>query len=126
MIIQTDYYTPQPIEQPRFGLKARLMLCSAEGGLTAGQIGGAAGDIFSGVGQLVAAGGYSQAAGYARENAALTARMTAIEVQQADRMAFKVLGGQQADVAAAGFSLSGSAIDLMTDSARAASLDKRG
>lgn len=87
-----------------------------------GQVGSASSDIFGGVGQLVAAGGYSKAAKFAGENAALTARMTDIEIQQSERQAYQLVGGTQADVAAGGFSLSGSAIDILKSNAQQASL----
>lgn len=89
-----------------------------------GDIGSGAADIFSGIGDLLSADAYSDAADLAGKNAKLTARMTAIDEMRKTREAYMAIGGQQADIAAAGFSLSGSAIDLMKASMQQSSLDK--
>lgn len=96
----------------------------AGGGFNWGDLGGAVGDIFSGIGGLSEAGGLSDAADLARKNAKLVERATQIEEIRQTRQIYQAVGGQQADIAAAGFSLSGSAIDLMKSSMQQGSLDK--
>src|SRR6202165_1402864 len=60
---------------------------------------------------------YGLAAGLAAQNEEFTATSTAIKEAQQQREAMMTLGGQQADVAGAGFAASGSALDLLRDSA---------
>jgi len=68
--------------------------------------------------------GYRKAAASARENADLTAKMTDIQETQAERQIFKALGGTSADVASSGFRESGSALDILADSAQQGELQK--
>lgn len=81
-----------------------------------GNIGGAVGDIFTGIGQQQSAKTLRIAARYAGENADLAETSTRIQRAQLDRQAYRTIGGQKADVAGAGFSASGSALDLLRDS----------
>lgn len=60
---------------------------------------------------------YDLASDYATRNEKFTETSTAIKLAQLDRENVKVLGGQAADIAGAGFSASGSALDIMRDSA---------
>lgn len=83
-----------------------------------GYFGNAAGDLFGAAGEGIAAKGYTEAAGRERLAAKITAGATVIQRAAAYRQVERTLGGQRADIASAGFSFSGSAIDLMADSAR--------
>jgi hypothetical protein len=87
-------------------------------------LGGAASDIFAGFGDNAKASGdfaeareYPLAAGLATQNEKFTETSTAIKEAQQSREMTQTIGGQQADVASAGFSEGGSALDLMRDSA---------
>ena len=85
---------------------------------------GAVGDIFAGFGHSAKAKGlaferenYLKAAQYADKNAQYTEMSTRIKEAQSDRELSKSLGETQADVAGAGFAESGSALDILRDSA---------
>jgi len=98
---------------------------------TISSIGSAASDLFSigahrtkAEGLRLEAGNYDAAAGFADENAEFTRVSTAIKQYQLDRNISQTIGGQAADVAGAGFAASGSALDLMRDSAREGELAK--
>lgn len=67
---------------------------------------------------------YDLASALATQNEKFTETSTAIKQSQLDRENFKMLGGQAADVAGAGFAASGSALDLMRDSASQGALTK--
>lgn len=75
-------------------------------------------------GDLAEATNYDAAAVLAGQNAQFTQSSTAIKEAQLDRQTTLAIGGQQADVAAGGFSSSGSALDLMRDSASQGALTK--
>lgn len=62
------------------------------------------------------AGSYGEAADIARKNAKIVEQSTELKTLQTDRQIYKVIGGQQSDVAGAGFAASGSALDLLADS----------
>lgn len=68
-------------------------------------------------GDIAEADNYDLAAGLAQKNQEYTATSTRIQQAQLDRSVTQTLGGQRASVAAAGFANSGSALDLMRDSA---------
>lgn len=89
---------------------------------TFGDIGGAVSDLFSGYGQLQSAKGYAKAAGFAQQNAEIAKQSEAIQELQAQRKVYQTIGGQQADVAGAGLAASGSALDLLRDSAQQGAL----
>lgn len=87
-------------------------------------IGGAVNDLFGAEAHRAKAAGdvfeqknYDLAAGLADQNAKFTEVSTGIKLAQTDRELYKTIGGQAADVAGAGFAESGSALDLMRDSA---------
>lgn len=87
-------------------------------------IGGAANDLFAADAHRAKARGdvfeqknYDLAGDLADQNAKFTETSTAIKLVQGDRQLYQTLGGQAADVAGAGFAASGSALDLMRDSA---------
>lgn len=67
---------------------------------------------------------YDLAAVYAGQNEKFTEASTAIKQQQIDRNNFQTIGGQQSDIAGAGFAASGSALDLLRDSAQQGALTK--
>lgn len=87
-------------------------------------IGGAVNDLFARKGAKITAAGLRQAAAFEGQNADLSQEATGIKQLQADRLIFKTIGGQQADIAAAGFGNQGSAFDLMADSAQEGALTK--
>lgn len=86
-------------------------------------IGGAVSSFYNSEASKAMAAGYGasadlfgDAAQLARKNARLTEKATAIQLTQADRQIYKVISGQQSDVSGAGFSASGTALDLLRDS----------
>jgi hypothetical protein len=98
---------------------------------TFNNISGAVGDLFAAEGHRIKAEGnrveaenYDLAARYSDQNVQFTKTSTAIKQAQLDRENYKVIGGQAADVAGAGFAASGSAIDLMRESAQQGALTK--
>jgi len=96
----------------------------AFGQATFSDISGAASDLFASFGDEAKAQGdfaearsYTLAAQLAAQNEKFTETSTAIKESQQQREMMNTLGGQQADVASAGFASSGSALDIMRDSA---------
>jgi hypothetical protein len=89
-----------------------------------GDLGGAVSSIFGGIGDLSEASAYGTAAKYAGQNAELAKETTAIQAFQAQRKIGQVEGGQQAEVASAGFTNSGSSADLLRSSVAQGSLTK--
>lgn len=96
----------------------------AFGSGTFASLGGAASDLFAADAHRAKAAGdrfeqknYLLAADLADQNTKFTETSTAIKLAQGDRQLYQTLGGQQADIAGAGFANSGSALDLMRDSA---------
>ena len=96
----------------------------AFGSTTLTDFAGGVSDIFAGFGDDAKAQGaafeeqnYTLAAQLAKQNAAFTEESTGIQEMQLQRQITQTIGGQKADVAGAGFENSGSAIDLMADSA---------
>jgi hypothetical protein len=75
-------------------------------------------------GDLLEGQNYDMAAVLAGQNEKFTEQSTAIKQAQLDRSNTMTLGGQAADVAGAGFAASGSALDLMRDSASQGALTK--
>lgn len=103
----------------------------AFGNATFSDAAGAVGDLFAAEGHRSKAEGdrieaenYDLASSLALKNAQFTETSTAIKEGQIDRQNFKMIGGQQADIAGAGFAASGSAIDLMRESASQGALTK--
>lgn len=98
---------------------------------TINSIGGAVNDLFAAdahkskaKGLRIEAENYDLASGYALKNEKFVETSTAIKQAQMDREIYKTIGGQQADIAGAGFAASGSAIDLMRESAAQGALTK--
>ncbi len=91
---------------------------------TFSNIGGAVSDLFNadafrikGQGLRAESEQYLKSAAFADQNAKFTEVSTAIQEEQASREINKTLGSQAAGVAASGFANSGTALDLMRDSA---------
>jgi post-segregation antitoxin (ccd killing protein) len=91
---------------------------------TFGDLGGAVSDLFAAQGYKYKAQGdefekqnYLLAADLADKNARFAETSTAIKTAQQNRQIYQNIGGQKADIAGAGFAESGSAIDLLRDSA---------
>jgi hypothetical protein len=85
---------------------------------------GAVVDLFGAKGATASAGSYDEAAAIARQNAAIARQATAIKEEQESRQIFKTIGAQRAQVGGAGFAESGSALDLLSDSASQGALTK--
>lgn len=85
-------------------------------------IGGAVGSLFTSEGNAAEAASYTGAAQLETQNAQLTAASTRIQETQTARAVTQSLGTTQADVAGAGFTESGSALDLLRMSAQQGSL----
>jgi len=103
----------------------------ALGSSTFQAIGGAVQDIFSAQGLRAKAQGnrleaqqYDMAAGLARQNEQFAKTSTEIKQFQTQRGIYQTLGQQAADVAASGFEATGSALDLLRDSASQGALHK--
>jgi len=73
-------------------------------------------------GDLAEAAQYDLASGLASQNEQFTKTSTAIQQAQQARSTTMQIGGQQAAVAGAGFAESGSALDILADSARQGAL----
>lgn len=86
--------------------------------------GGAVDSLFKGFGAEAEAKNYRLAAGYAQENVRYTEMSTAVKEAQATRAITLGIGETKADVAGAGFAESGSALDLLRDSASQGALQK--
>lgn len=67
---------------------------------------------------------YDLAAQFAEQNVAYTAAATSIKQAQNERQLFQSQGQTEADVAGAGFAASGSALDILRDSASQGALTK--
>lgn len=101
----------------------------AFGAGTINSVGGAVSDLFAAEGDRAKAAGdrteaqdYGLASDLAGENEKYTETSTAIKEAQQARQVTMGLGKESADVAGAGFSASGSALDLMRDSAQQGAL----
>lgn len=101
----------------------------ALGSSTFSNFGGAVGDIFAGIGADIKAKGdeleatnYRLAAQYADKEATYSEWSTAIKQYQEGREIYGAISEQKADVGAAGFGASGSALDLLRDSAQQGAL----
>lgn len=80
------------------------------------ELGGAVGYIFGAVGEGMSASGYKKAAAAAGTDATIAGYSGAAKEALISRQAYGIIGGQQADVAGAGFTGGGSAGDLERDS----------
>lgn len=96
----------------------------AFGAGTINSFGAAAQDLFTAFGDKAKAHGdfleaenYGIASDLATQNEKFTETSTAIKEAQQQREMMGTLGGQRADIASAGFAESGSALDIMRDSA---------
>lgn len=103
----------------------------ALGSSTFMDLSGAVSDLFASEGHrskaegdLLEAKNYDMASALALQNKAFTETSTEIKQSQLDRQIYQTIGGQRANVAAGGFAASGSALDLMRDSAQQGALTK--
>ena len=103
----------------------------AFGNATFSDIGTAVSDIFAAQGDVLKAKGaefeqksYLEAADLAKQNEQFTEMSTAIKESQADRNLYQALGTTRADVAGAGFAASGSALDILRESASQGAMTK--
>ena len=107
----------------------------AFGSGTINSAGGAVQDIFGGQatgaglrlrarGNLAEADNYDLAATLARQNAAFTEESTAVKTAQMGRAVYRGIGTAESDIAGAGFAMSGSALDILRDSASQGALTK--
>lgn len=87
--------------------------------------GNAVSDIFGAVGDFQNAKGLKKAAQYADLSAQIAQQSAQIKSVQAGRQLYKFMGGQVSDIASAGLKLSGSALDVMRDSATQGALSKQ-
>ncbi len=95
-------------------------------------LGGAVNDIFfapdayraKATGDRLEAENYDRAGVLARQNEQFTRTSTEIKQAQLDREIYNTIGGQRADVAAAGFTEGGSALDLLRASASQGALTR--
>lgn len=86
--------------------------------------GGAASDIFAGIGyqakakgSRISAASYDQAAELSIQNARYTEISTRLKDMQQERQNYKAIGREEADIGGAGFTMGGSALDLLRESA---------
>jgi hypothetical protein len=98
---------------------------------TIDSVGGAVNDLFAASahrtkaeGLRIEAKNYDLSSAFSLQSEKFTEQSTAIKQAQTDRENFKMLGGIEADVAGAGFADSGSALDIMRDSASQGALTK--
>lgn len=87
--------------------------------------GGAVSDLFAAQGSKLAGKQYGMAAASSEQAARDTELSTGIQLVQADRNILQVTGGQLSDTSGAGFSMSGSAGDLLRMSASNGALTKQ-
>ena len=85
---------------------------------------GGIGLLYKGKGSRLEAEQYDKAAALARLNEKFTESSTQIKEAQQQRDSYKQIGGQEADIAASGFAATGSALDILRESASQASLTK--
>jgi hypothetical protein len=91
---------------------------------TFSNLGGAVDSLFAGFAADAKAQGakaeakqYGISADLARRNAQFEQESTGVKVAQQNRTTFQMVGGAEADVAAAGFATSGSALDILRSNA---------
>lgn len=89
---------------------------SAAGGAVA-DLYAAKGYEFKAKGNRLEAASYDRAAVLADQNSEFTKQSTAVKLYQSDRAVTQSLGSLESDIAGAGFTKSGSALDLLRDSA---------
>src|SRR5436305_2093773 len=114
----------QPIFQLGEEKKGLLGFGGGVGANTFSFAGGAVSDLFKGFGDAVEGKNYDLAATLADKNARYTEMSTQVKQMQAQRALTMGLGETKADVAGAGFAESGSALDLLRDSASQGALQQ--
>lgn len=93
-------------------------------GSALGDFGSAVKDLFGAIGSEQAAGAYEKEAQIAQQNALISETSTAIQQAQETRAITQAEGTEAAETSAAGFTMSGSAGDLMRQSAYQGALAK--
>lgn len=88
------------------------------------EVGGAIGSLFTAQGNAAQAKDFQGAATLATQNAQLAMASTKIQATQTARTVAQSLGSSTADVAGAGFTTSGSALDILKESASQGALAK--
>ncbi len=86
--------------------------------------GGAVSSLFGAKGARESGASYDEAAGFALRNRDIARQATAIKQAQDERNIFKTIGKQRAQIGEAGFAESGTALDLLADSASQGALTK--
>jgi hypothetical protein len=116
---------------PLFNIGDSVLSVGSFGANTFSNAGSAVSDLFAASGDKAKAQGdllekqnYLLAADLANQNAEFTAQSTAIQTAQIDRETFKAIGGERSQIAGAGLAESGSAIDLLRESASQGALTK--
>ncbi len=82
-------------------------------------------DLLKGKGDLLEADSYDKAQALALQNEKFTEQSTAIQQAQSDRSIYQATGAIRANVGASGLQMSGSATDVLADSARQGELQKQ-
>lgn len=86
-------------------------------------LGSAISGISGGVGGLLSAGAYDQAGDLADKNAGIAKLSTGIQLEQATRKGYQILGATEAAAGANNLSLSGSAMDILRSNREQTFLD---
>jgi hypothetical protein len=84
----------------------------------------ARGAKFKAKGNRLEAKNYDEAAAFSEKNALYEKMATEVKLTQLDRDIYRATGGTEADVAGAGFAASGSALDILADSAQQGALTR--
>jgi hypothetical protein len=92
------------------------------GGDALGRFGNAAGDLLGAQASTNSAAGFRKAAGFATENADLELASARIQQIQQQRQIQKTIGAAQAEIGGAGFTDSGSSLDILASSAQQGAL----
>ena len=87
-------------------------------------LGGSISSLFSGMGELAAASAYTQASQLNQSNAAISQASGQLNAQLATRNAYQTMSTTQASTEATGFTLSGSAGDILREQAQQGALAK--
>ena len=99
-------------------------LSSLIGGTNFGDLGGAVSDLFGAFGDSAEGSAYKKAAALERQNEQLAEASTRIQETQAQRQLQMAQGETSSEVAGAGFTQGGSALDIMRSNAEQGALNK--
>ncbi len=89
---------------------------SVFGNVTGGMAGGAVGDLFGAIGDFAESAGYSQAAGYAEQNAQNQKMIGEVQAQAETRQANQIIGTGETNAAGNGLTEGGSALYILRNS----------